>query len=70
LTILLAATSVTPFTEKVGVPLLVALLGLVGIIATAVISSIGGRWAQAINRRRDGAHPLPIVDFRAWMILG
>jgi hypothetical protein len=65
LTILLAATGVTPFAEKVGVPLLVAMLGLVGVIVTAAISSIGGRWAQATNGRRD-AYAAAVKTLVAW----
>jgi hypothetical protein len=64
-TIFLGATNVTPFTEKVGVPLLIALLGLVGVIVTAAVSTIGGRWAQATNRRRD-AYAAAVKTLVAW----
>jgi hypothetical protein len=65
LTILLAATNVTPFTEKVGVPLVIALLGLAGVIVTATMSTIGGRWAQATNRHRD-AYAAAVKTLVAW----
>jgi hypothetical protein len=53
LRILLAPETVAPFTEKVAVPLLIGLLGLAGVIVTAAVSVISGRWAQATNQRRD-----------------
>jgi hypothetical protein len=53
MTALLTATTAVPITEKVTVPLIVALLGLTGVIITALVGLIGGRWAQATNRRRD-----------------
>jgi len=65
LTILLAASAVTPFAEKVAVPLLVGLFGLVGVIVTAAVSAIGGRWAQATNRRRD-AYAAAVKTLVAW----
>ena len=47
MTALLTATTAAPFTEKVTVPLVIALLGLTGVIITALAGLIGGRWAQA-----------------------
>jgi hypothetical protein len=65
LRILLTTETVTPFTEKVAVPLLVGLLGLVSVVITAAVSTIGGRWAQATNRRRD-AYAAAVKTLVAW----
>jgi hypothetical protein len=64
-TLLLAAGTVTPFTEKVTVPVLIGLLGLAGVVITAAVSTIGGRWAQATNRRRD-AYAAAVKTMVAW----
>jgi len=45
---------VTPYTEKVGVPLLIAIIGLIGAIAAAAISIFMSRWNENTARRRDG----------------
>lgn len=63
--ILLASETVAPFTEKVAVPLLISLLGLAGVIVTAAVSAISGRWAQATNRRRD-AYAAAVKTLVAW----
>jgi hypothetical protein len=64
-TLLLAAGTVTPFTEKVTVPVLIGLLGLAGVVITAAVSAISGRWAQATNRRRD-AYAAAVKTMVAW----
>lgn len=48
------ATTVTPFTEKVGVPLLVALIGVLGALAAAAAAYALSRVSDASARRRDG----------------
>lgn len=45
---------VTPFTELVGVPLAVAVIGLVGTAAAAAIAFALNRWSDTVSRRRDG----------------
>ena len=65
MSILLAPETVTSFTEKVAVPLLVGLLGLAGVIVTAAVSVISGRWAQATNRRRVAYAPA-VKTLVAW----
>jgi hypothetical protein len=60
-----AAVRSTPFLEKVAVPLLVALIGLTGVLATATITMIAGRWTDATNRRRD-AYAAAIATLVAW----
>ena len=48
------ATTVTPYAEKIGVPLLVALIGLAGTLGTAALASVFGRISEAAARRREG----------------
>lgn len=51
---ILAVEEVSTFTEKVGVPLTIAALGLVATLAAAAISLIGSRLSEATARRREG----------------
>jgi hypothetical protein len=60
-----AAVQSTPFLEKVAVPLLVAFIGLTGVLAANTITMIAGRWTQATNRRRD-AYAAAIATLVAW----
>jgi hypothetical protein len=64
--IVAAAVQSTPFLEKVAVPLLVAFVGLTGVLATAAITMIAGRWTHAIDRRRD-AYAAAIATLVAWV---
>jgi hypothetical protein len=63
--IVAAAVQSTPFQEKVAVPLMVALIGFTGVLATVTITTVAGRWAQATNRRRD-AYAAAIATLVAW----
>ena len=45
---------VTPFAEQIGVPLLVAVIGLIGAVGTAAVAFALGRVSEASARRRDG----------------
>jgi hypothetical protein len=53
-TILAAAGHVTPFTEKVGVPLLIAVIALTATIGAAALTFALGRWADTREKRRAG----------------
>lgn len=48
------ASEVTPFTELVGVPLAVAVIGLIGTVGAAAIAFALNRWNDTVARRRDG----------------
>jgi len=48
------AATVSDFTEHVGVPLGVALIGLAATLAAAAVSFSLGRWNDATARRREG----------------
>lgn len=51
---MIAAAEVTPFAEKVGVPLVVAIIGFVGAVVTAAVAFALARISDASSRRRDG----------------
>jgi hypothetical protein len=46
--------TVTDFTELVGVPIAVAIIGLAATLGAAAISFALGRWSDSSARRRDG----------------
>ena len=48
------ADNVSEFTEHVGVPITVAIIGLAATLAAAAISFALGRWGDAASRRREG----------------
>lgn len=52
--VVLLAFEVSEFTERVGVPLLVALLALAAALGAAALSFALGCWADTSARRRDG----------------
>jgi hypothetical protein len=49
-----ASGAVTPFTEKVGVPIAVALIALAATVGAAAFAFALGRWADTRAKRRDG----------------
>lgn len=58
--------TVTSFTERVGVPLAVALIGLTATIGAAAISFALGRWSDTSARRRDG-YSTATRELLAWV---
>jgi hypothetical protein len=52
--IVVAATQVSDFTKEVGVPLVVAMIGLAGTLMVAILSFAFGRFSDAATRRREG----------------
>lgn len=50
----MVADEVTPFTEHVGVPFAVAIVGLIATLGAAAISFALGRWNDTSARRREG----------------
>ena len=59
------ADDVTPFAEHVGVPLVVAIVGLVATLAAAAISFALGRWNDTSARRR-GSYSAAARELVAW----
>lgn len=47
------AEEVTPFTESVGVPLAIAVIGLIATLGAAAMSFALGRWNDTTARRRE-----------------
>jgi peptidoglycan/xylan/chitin deacetylase (PgdA/CDA1 family) len=63
--ILFGANTVTPFTEKVGVPLVVAAIALAATIGAAAMTFALGRWADTLEKRR-GAYASATRELVAW----
>jgi hypothetical protein len=59
------AFDVTPTVEKVSVPLAIATISLLSVIAGAAVTSVLGRWAEATNRRRQ-AYASAVEALVAW----
>lgn len=59
------AAEVTPYAERIGVPLLVAVIGLVGAVATAAVAFALARVSEASGRRRDG-YAAATQELLAW----
>jgi hypothetical protein len=62
---MMVLAEVTPFAEKIGVPLLVAVIGLIGAVGTAALAFALGRVSEASARRRDG-YAAATKELLAW----